>query len=1061
MGTEPIKNVSLEHLYHGYLVESGRPTGAPQLIACSPGVAVGQWRECLALAPLLPAGHDDATGPDSDVIGLFHGQNTDYILAHARREWIGESAVPTVHYILLPRAVLDILSGNINVLQRVLQNEMPTFNVLRNEINPYLISDLAAPTTRQQMSALTTLLSCCQNVARTTRGLLGTIVLGEPLAIINCNAPIAERLHFLQGLLSLLPPPARSEITFVSYVSTGQNSPAQIKFLARGAVPPEKHQVFNWEAGELTTTFTAKEPYSSFAVGRMQLDPIDLDRRLNDMADTARHYMDVLPLAAALAEVARRAVMDIALAEGQPLYREDVMGVLQTDPTLRGDLRVAYAEYLLRVTLALDEPEPADVLVSLIEEDRTVAVAVFKQLERAAREGRALPAFTLLKRWFNLAPEMAESWPRIFGVVALAYQRELAGRQDSEGVAGLLEELETTPVALEFDQVMDKILQTSLPLARKNSRIARSTLRLAAHHLEPRDFDRLLNDAAFVDQLPAPVQAALVCLDSSKPIEGTGRGVLLRAGKALGEQGDMVLARFAEHAVAIHRQELIDVPALESLRNLAQSRYAGRFTEILQQTVWALVRSPELTTLPEPGPLLLAQILFLLDRPADLAQLLLRYQHVLYGDPRLDEFRQLVRALFQVTPVGASQALGALRALEANASLDRHALALAYRSVLHVHDWDPGVEYAVNGLLALMDRRTELALTLGFPFTVELFRYVAEHGERADLLRVAKPLFDHLPPDAAQSAPVMRRIWPLLAQDIEMREIAIDLLRAYTRRIPQKEIGKLLRLYDNKRTQRERETLKVSLALYPVFRARDLLALAEHIKRAVDLFSDLIVNFEYNQPPHPNVLTRELGSLTGALSKKEIANLSQQSLTLADCIQQLGRAHSQDNTRESLIANQAVPRSGVGILYWLGGYFAEGDPEERDIDRHGLPHPFGNRSLNILYDEVTLTADLFADLFEAFPVDKPPALDLTALRDDIESRWEELDIFDQRRLQHTLARDCQTLASLTAQMAQTGGSTTFLGADVSKQVIQGKVAPQSVIDVLRWMGGFYTGKHPK
>lgn len=1063
MGSEPIKNLSLEHLYHGYLTQDGQPTGEPQLIAHSAGVAASQWKECLALAPLSPAGNDDTSGADSDVIGLFRGQTIDCILAHARRDWAENelSTIPTVHYILIPETVLDALSGNLNALQPVLEEEMPTFSARQSDLTPYHIPNIVPPTTKQQMRTLTTLLDRCQSAARTVRGLLGTIVLNEPLAIINCNNSIAERLRFLQGLLSLLPPPARAQITFVTHVVTGQNSPAQIKFLARGAVPPEKHQVFNWETGELTTTPTPKEPYSGFAVGRMQLDPIGLSRSLNEMADTTRHHLEQsTSLADALAQVARRATMDTALAEGQPLYREDVVDVLQNDPTLKKELRAEYAEYLLKVTLALNEPEPADVLAPLVQEDRVVATVIFQQLERAAREGQAVPAFQLLKRWLKQSPSVAETWSRIFGVVALAYQREMVERQDSEAVASLLEELEMASATLEFSQVMDDLLQASMPLARKNSRIARSTLRLAAQHLEPRDFDRLLNDEDFVNQLPAPVQTAMACLDPDEPIEGTGRGVLLRASKALGERGDTVLVRFAENAVAIQRKELIDVPALESLRNLAQSAYAGRFSEILHQTVWALVRSSELTTLPEPGPLLLAQILYLIDRSDDLAQLLQRYQHMLFGEARLDEFRQLVRALFQVTHVSTTQAIDAVKALEIS-KFDRHALALAYRSVLHTYDWDPSVEHAVDGLLSLLDERADLALTLGFPFTVELFRYVAENGKREDLMRVASPLFEHLPADTSQSVPVLRRIWPLLAKDMEMREAAIDLLRTYARRISEKEITKLLRLYSSKRTRREREALQAIRALYPIFVSRDLLTFSEEVTQSVDLLSDLVVSFEYNQPPHPKALTRELTALTGALSTKEIALFSSQALALADHIEQLGRAHSHDNTKESLLANQAVPRSGIGVIYWLGGYFAEGDQEERDIDRHGLPHPFGNRSLPILYREIVIAAELVGDLLKAFPVEQPPELDLAALRTEVDSRWKSSSVLEQRRQRVILARDCQTLAQLLNQVAHTGGSTTFLGADVSKQVIQGKVAPQSVIDVLRWIGGFYAGKHPK
>ncbi len=1062
MGSKPIESVNLEHLYHSYLVEAGRPVGKPRLVAHSPGAGEDIWKECLKLAPIQPFGTDDISGTDSDTVGIFRGHTVGRILAHARRDRSesGVSNIPTVHYLLLPEHVLDVPGTNTEILLKLIAQDVPTFSAPTAELPPYSFPTPSPPTIKQQMRAFTSLLTRCQNDTRTVRGLLASIVQGEALAVVNCNAPLKTRIQFFRGLLALLPTPARAWVTLATHVSTGRPGPAQVKFLTRGAVPPDGHQVFDWEQGVLTTS-PPHDPYSSFAVGQIQLNPIGFSKRLVALADTTRHHMASHTLTEALARVARRATMDTALAEGQPLYRDDVFNLLETDPTLPPEIRAGYAGYLLRVTLALDEPEPADVLIPLIQEDRGLATAMFAQLEQSLPEGQAGAAYHLLKRWLDKAPDLLEAWPRIFGAVSLAYQQTLVKADDIRGVATLLTELEHAPAKFELEPFMSKILLAGLPFARKNSRIARAVLRLAAHHLEAREFDVLIADDAFVNQLPAPVQTALTYLDPDKPIEGSGRGVLLRAGKALGERGVVVLARLAENAMAVKRQELVDVPALEALRQLAQSPYAGRFAEILRQTVSALVRSEELTTLPEPGPLLLAQIMFLLDRPDDLAELLASYQHKLFGALRRDEFRQLLRALFQVTPVSAEQAIAALKALESFGDIDRHGLALAYRSTLHAHDWSPATAYAVEVLLAQMDDRAELAVTLGFPFTVELFRYVADSGKKDDLVRVAKPLFDYLPEDASQAAPVLRRVWPLLAKDPGIRDTAIELLRVYARRIPAEQAVKLLRLFKSKRTRRERNALEAMLVLRPVFETRDLRTLAKQVREAVGLFGDFLASFEYNPPPGPKLLTKETRALTGRLSKRDVAKLSAQAMALADYIEQLGRAHNKDNTKESLIANQAVPRSGIGLLYWLGGYFAEGEHKEQEIDNNALQHPFGNRSAPVVYREIDSAAHLLADLLAAFPVDKPPAFDLTALHGEIDSRWENVRVIERRKIQKSLARDCQTLARILTEMARTGGSTTFLGADISKQVIQGKVAPQSVVDALRWVSGFYAGKHKK
>ncbi len=1052
------KVYQLEHLYHGSFVEAGRPIGTPQLIAYSPGVEVGQWKECRSLAPVTPAGDLEVSGADSDAVGLFRGKSVDSIIAHAQRNWAedGVSNPTTVHYLLAPASVAEVLVDNLKGLSQRLDKKMPTFPTLDSSLRSFTLIAPDPLKPRQRVAALTTLLSTCANDARTVRGLLAAVALECPLAIVNCPAPLDARLDFIQGLLALLPPPARARVSFVTNVEPSAHCPALIRFLAQ-ARPSADDQVFDWAEARLLTE-PLKSPYSAFAIGQMQLDPVALLRQLDGLADATQHHLASRPLSEALAEVSRRAVMDIALAEGQPIDRQAVSDLLKADPTLKGQLRADYASYLLRLTLSLDEPETADALIPLLDADRSLAVALFRQLDLAAQDGQAQAAYNILRRWLTERPIMAEALPRALGRVALAYARELAKTESPQAVAVLFEELARLPVVLDPKPVR-QMTQGALPLARQDQRLAAATLCLAAQYLEAGDFDSLLTDPVFVGQLPRPVQNALFHLKPEKPLERPTQGLLVRASESLGPGGDLALARLAEQAVVIDRHDLVDLPVLEALLALARSGRAARFVQVLQHTVWSLARSDVFATLPDPAPFLAAQTLLTLDLPADLAQLLLHYQAQLYSGHRREDFRLLVSELFQKTPASVEQALRALQSMEnIEPPIDHTALALAYRGALLANDWSPATEPAVDRLIDMLNQRPELAAVVGYPFVADLLRHVAGRKHKTGVMRIIGPLFDRLPEETAETAPILRKVWPVLAQDPDTREAAIDLLRVHARHVPMEQAERLVRVFAGERAAEEREALIACLALRPIFDDREFLLLAEEVKIAADFFSDLLLTFELNKPPAPKRLVSEIDSLGGSLSRDEALMLAKQALALASHLEQMGDPRNRSD-EAALLANKAMPRTALDFLRWLGGQFSGGERRLRRLEAEAPPHAFGNRSGPVLYREIDLIANLLGSLLRAFPPGNPPKLTLGAMQAEIQSRWKRLRLYEQRQLQGTLAQDSQTLAAFISRIAETGGSKSFLGADVAEQVEAGKVPPRSVIDALRWVSGFYAGRH--
>ncbi|MCZ7546736.1 MAG: hypothetical protein M5R40_25875 [Anaerolineae bacterium] len=925
------KVTQLEHLYHGFFMEAGRPVGTPQLIAYSPDVAVGQWKEALRLAPIAPVGDEDVSGPESNAVGLFRGKSADYIVAHAQRNWAedGVSNPATVHYLFAPAHVAEGLVENLDALPARLDVKMPTFSTLNSALRPTTLIVPDPPKPKKRVAALTALLDACDNDARTVRGLLAAIVQAKPLAIVGCDAPLAARLDFIQGLLTLLPQPTRALVTFVTNVADSAACPAQIKFVAGDRVAAED-QVYNWREARLVTA-PLRGPYSAFAIGQMQLNPVSLIKQLDGLADATRHHLQYMPLSEALETVSRRAVMDISLAEGQPIDREAVIDLLQSDPTLSGRLLTDYASYLLRITLSLDEPETADALLPLLETDRTLAVALFKQLDAAAQGGQARAAYNVLRRWLNERPIIAETLPRVFGRIALAYEQELVEAGDPAAVAALLEELAVVPFVLDQRPVRN-MLHGALSAARSDERLARAMLCLAAQHLEAADFDSLLADHDLVAQLPRPVQDALAHLGPEPPLERPAGDLLVRAAESLGPAGDMVLARLAEQAVVTDRHPLVGLPVLEALRTLARSERGARFGQVIQHTILSLARSGTGASLPAPAPFLMAQTLLTLDLPADLAQLLLLFQFQLFSGERREDFRDLVGDLFQQTPIPPEQALRALRGMEsAEQAIDHVALARAYQGVLTAHGWEPAIEPAASRMVDLVNKRPDLVVVVGYPFIADLVRFLAGRKNRTGVMRVIGPLFERLPENSrrrdADPAPAVagagrRRRHPRGGGRAAARSCPAH---------PQKEAARLVETFGGQRAVREREALVACIALRPIFDDRNFLLLAEEIKIAADFFGDFLLAFELNRPPTPRRLAGELDALSGSLSHEERLTLSAQALEVASYVEELGDPRYQGN-EAALLANKALPRSGLDLLRWLGGHFSEGKVRQRVLD---------------------------------------------------------------------------------------------------------------------------------
>src|SRR5262249_18136925 len=121
-----------------------------------------------------------------------------------------------------------------------------------------------------QTEYLMAIIGYCKNNLKTVGNLLAGLVQAWGLGIINAPLSLSDRVTFGQGLMALLPAPARVAITFATSVMDPAQTNAQIKFLTSD-MRPARHLMFDWATGNLLND-PPEDTYSKFILSQLRLD---------------------------------------------------------------------------------------------------------------------------------------------------------------------------------------------------------------------------------------------------------------------------------------------------------------------------------------------------------------------------------------------------------------------------------------------------------------------------------------------------------------------------------------------------------------------------------------------------------------------------------------------------------------------------------------------------------------------------------------------------------------------------------------------------------------------
>ncbi len=1041
-------NPKLPHLYH-QPGTSGSGDSAGKIVAASEGVSPANWEEFLQLAPLLPPPDSYSQG----CMGLYRGQTMDFILAHAYRNAAGK---PGVHYVQLTADMVRQIAGRTRLLIDISQ-ELPEEDQA-DEILPVEWAMPPAQSVDAHVDDLSDFTLMLHDNYKIISSLLAGLIQGIPVVITNGPHELQKQLAFVQGFLALLPAPARFGVTFSTFVESLDKTPVQIGFMATNNAPGSA-LAYDWTAGKLSGTMPEQDAYSRFIMQQLRLDPRVAVTQMVGLTRAAGWRLSQREsLSQSLGWAARRAAVDAAVIEGQPADSELVASILREDPTLTDDLRVRYVRHLLAFMLGLNNAQYAGIVGAQAHAFSDVEDAVLSMLSDAVKEGKAALVYGMIMRWMSQPDGLQGSaWRGQAFFAAEAILKAIVARKDANGVMKFFEKFQDAPDPLLISESMPRLMAYLLPFAYESAQMARVAFLLAVEHLPIAGFQRTMQDEDLVRQLPSGFQRALTHFQPHQQA-GFPPGMLVSASSEFGEEWSlMVLARLLEWVQLLHRTDLIDGPALQSIAALARSSYRTRFQAALKRVVQDFASSDLLLSLGPSGLQHLVELALLQGEYRNTVGLLERINTSLFrGDAQAD-FAPWVSELFSRITLDASAMVTALQSIAMH-GLKPLPLAMAYRGALLNLGFANGTEPIVLGLTRVLSDEPRLVPLVDYDLALRLVQFHSKNQDAENGLLLGAAVVQSL--EGAESGlAIVGRLWGILNWDDEVREAAVELLRRYVRQVPVQQAVQIPQVVGRKLGPKIEAMLRATVLMSIVTGGQPFLRWTEDLSITVELLTDIMSG--YVRKPYPTLhhLRSDLDTMSGGITEQERQEIAQDIFLMARQVYDLGTNRGKGRDRagfeQKVITGKVAPRSGVDVLLWIGGNLADGQVIRTELERESIHHVLGPRSITQLIDELHVVLRTLDDLHQAFDSNMASGLTLDAFVTEVDSLWKSVGEYDQIRLQMDIASDAQTLALLLARIADEGDARALTDHNIGRGLELAKREPQTALEAMRLIYGYF------
>lgn len=1062
---------TLEHFYHGQVTSGGRGQGELRLLAASAEISADLVNEAISAARVPP----DA-GSTLGAWALVRGSPTPFFLVQSI---LSSSGQPLRHFVVVPIEVLRVLGGNLSALHVLLQTEMPAYDSINNTLAPITLSTAAVPTPEAQAEAMLALLDTTRDRFDAVDALLAALVQGVVIYVHHAPDEVSRRVRFVEGLLALLPPPARFGVTFTTHCTPQTALDAQIRFSTDDPVP-DNVLLFDWATAKVSG-MRVEDEYSRYIKSLLRLDidqVIEQTAALTPVAGWRIRRGD--DLSTALRYASHRLKIDSGLLNNQPIEVEDAARILIEDPTLTPDLRAAYIRHLLAFAMALDDLEQADLLAVAARGQPESERIIIEAMDSAITAGKVDQVYRLVSRWVGDARGFkGMDWGDLLRRALLAHAAALVGTalKDAEGraaVRDLLMQVQHSAPALGLTEAAPALFEAVFPLARQDAATAKAAFMLAAALLESDKWLKIRHAKPLIARLPANIARFLAMLDAKPGAEPAPLGLLTSAVQEVEAlERPLLTVRLAEMAVANRRADLLDGEAMMALANASAGETGTRYSLILLTIARALADDAALTALDANGRRAVLQILLARGAYTELAGEISRQSRLFYPPDKQTLLGLLVRGLFAETAIPLSEVGDVLHTLSTR-GVKPLPLAMAYLGVLSQFHYSPTLEAQISELTDLIQSNRMLTEAVPPDQILELVRY---HGARRSGPAAAR-LAALLPIGAARRGAAglsaMVELYRRLDWNDEMRLAALDALRRYVRRLPDQAAPTAIAAISRQLGGEVKEALETTLILRRMMGGEQFGDYAYSLHTLAQFLYDTTLTYiDKTNVPSISMLVSDLDSLSGGLDNAEREAIAATLGELVRLIYAAAAQHRAARTREDargdlaraeqhhdgLLAGRGLVSSAVEVFRTMGGYFAQGRRFSVRADREVREHPLAGRAVHLLLREAQQNQRLLTNTLLTLPPDKRVALSAPALHAEVESLWNDLSLAERRSLVRGLAVDLQRIAELILIACERVDPKVLQDDSALTRKLEGsRQRPENVLEFYRFVGGYFRAR---
>lgn len=1039
----------LKHFYYGQFVKDGAPVGDLRLLAQTSGISKAAIAETLQIAVIPPMKAQSAWS-------VIRGkQNVPFVLAKAT---VGSAGQTVLHFVILPSELLRSLGGNLRLFQPILDAPPPAYSRVGNPLKPLVLSDVQPPAEEQEVDDMLDLMMYTRNRTTVMETLLGAVVKGVPVVIVNAPPAPNERLTFITGLLSLLPPSVRFAVTFATHTLPSTKTNVQVRFLAHedGDNIPSSAVIFDWDGAALSGG-AVQEPYSHFIVSQLRLDAelvIRQTRQLTNVASWRVKRGD--RLADALAYASQRMSLDDAVRNNQPVEAAEVAKVLADDPTLSDEMRLAYARHLLSFSVALGELDHAEPLGMLLSSNDDLAAATYDSLTAAIQQGAAGDVYDLLERWLaNPLGPQGQRWVDLAHQAALTYYKDMVDANDTAEMMLFLKDVDEAGVAIGAEQLMPQLIQASKPAAATNSQLAHRLLTYAVRQLPAGDLEALLLDHQFTARLPEAIRRYAQALQNPDLVRQPR--LLLSAAKVVKPSRRLALVRLTDLALRHNQIAMINETVLKQLARAALEDWSAPYRDVLLRVVQVYDDDELLMQTSAAGRRQLLSILLSVRAYRELAREMIRHSRLLYPGEKQTAYAKMLQLMFAETPIPEAHAAEALEALAKN-GIRSLPLAMTFIGVLEGHQKPSELTDAVAGdVTDQVEAEPGMLSVLPIEAMRTLLAYHIRRQNAPETLRVAR-LFPLVAARyGARTAKLLARAYNRLDWEQAVDEARTEMLRRYIRAIARDEARAAVDTLGETLGNEVKAQLEATYTVKLLMNDADLDTYAETLHHVAEFLHDTAAAYQNGRNvPTQKVLLGDLDSLPGGLqpaNKKAIANdiveAGRALCTLGDAHKRV-RGGGSDRRTTSLLQAEADPQSAVEVLRVMSGYLADGERHPLKFAEQPHPHPLPRRSAQTLMEQTSLSCSLLTSMTTV-----NGSVKAHAVRNEIHGMWQDLPANRQQELLPNLARDLQRTADLIPLIAEQGSLRALEDTGLGRRLEANQVKPSNTLEFYRFVAGYY------